>query len=100
MTLPVSIRNDISFRKAVMLTRKSFFNVCASKIWNIHIDNLDMDSADFYEAKETIAIAMLSNVSVMDIINEIHQQSADTILEDMEVTLEFFKQCRRAINGD
>lgn len=100
MTLPISIRNDISFRKAVTLTRKSFFNVSASKIWNIHIDDLDMDAENFHEAKETIAVAMLSNVSVMDIINEIHQQSADTILEDMEVTLEFFERCRRAINGN
>lgn len=99
MSLPLSIRNDIAFRKIQRIVMRTVFTPATTKLWNVHVKDLNPESFDFSEAKDAIAKAALGSAGIEEIITKIHIERPGIVLEDRDETLLFIGKCLEAI-GD
>lgn len=99
MSLPLSIRNDIAFRKVQRIVTRTVFTPATTKLWNVHVKDLNPNSFDFNEAKDAISKVALGSTGIEDMITKIHNEKSGIVLEDRDETLLFIERCIEAI-GD
>jgi hypothetical protein len=98
--LAVEIRDQLAYKKLVRLSMKRIFHKESTKTWNTHVLGLHPYDMDFDTVKTVLANALLSGYPVRELTHNLHQNSAETVLEDKEITLEFIKICQETFTYD
>ncbi|EGR4213916.1 hypothetical protein NTH44_003360 [Vibrio metoecus] len=99
MTIPVCIRNEIAYRKLVLIAQNTFINTSSTKLWTTHVHDFDPSELDFNALKNKLTKFLISDISVMPIINEIHINTPGVILEDKGITILFIDRVTEVLNG-
>lgn len=93
--LDINIRNQIAFRKVIRIANKCLYVKHKTHTWSIHIDGLLPNEFDTEKAKVVITKMLFSQKNLLNIINELHKKSEETVLEHRNITLDFLEMCQK-----